>query len=145
MDREMEKAVQDSCREDLIALGRSSGVRGRRLVNAMDRAQKWDDLATRKKKLEPYLESMRDELPRDRSKWTREQKLLATQIVLLETADKSDVMQRGVEHIAKLWGLISTGKQDKGNVDEDTRELAEDMSRAAKEFNRTVKESVQAE
>ena len=103
----------------------------------VDDVKKWQDIVARRKKIEPYLEALRADLPQDTSQWTDEHKLVGAQIALIESTDKPDVMQRGIEHLAKIKKLTVTGI-DKGDDARRSRELEENMVKAAQTFQQAL-------
>ena len=130
----VEALTQSVMREDAFALGRAAGYRGRRLASAMDHIEKWKDIAARKKSIEPYLEAMQNDLPDNIQDWTDEHKITAAQIALIRSTDKSDVMQRGLEHLAKIKGLVLTRSKSEEDESTKNRKLIEEFAKLGQDM-----------
>jgi len=127
-DEFVDQMVQSVMREDAYAMGRAAGYRGRRLGRAMDNIEKWKDIGERKRAIEVYLKALEADLPDNPADWNDEHKVIGAQLALIRASDKSDVMQRGLEHIAKIKGLTATRG---GERDDDTKEkkVLEDLAK----------------
>lgn len=136
VDRYLEAEIGRTLSQDEFAMGRAAGYRGKQLGRAMDNIKKWQDIARYKKILEPILDLYREELPDSPKDYKDEHKILAHEIVIIEMSlamGKIDVAQRGIEHIARIKGLV-VPRQKNENEDARTRETEEALTRLARQM-----------
>ena len=136
-DEFLDAQMQASAQEDLIAVGRSAARRQKRESHMVDEVKKWESISSMRKKLEPCIQIIADDLPKDRTKWKDEHRVINIELMLMRCTDKPDVIQRAIEHIAKIKKLTVTGIE-KGDDARKSKELEENMVKAAQTFQKAL-------